>query len=1431
MKTHLKRRLFALVLCVALLLSCMPITAFADSSNEAIAMIEGDVIADFADAGAECPSTDPSVAWVDEDGALNAMKPGTAVITNDGAEYEVTVSDYEDGSPVVGSLKLLARFNDSMQFYDGHVYLLFTSYQDGVEIKVPDLYAGYEIDPSYYNDIREDISVGSNHSGKDADTYFTFNDDMDSVTLNRGEIVTIGMYRDFDLSVPQAALGSIQNSTLWAGLTAAGKAAVVETLFKVLDDGAISPEDALARFQEVFAETGLDYNKLIDGVVDGGVCFNRELYNQKLEWDQYENVTYKMDITEKQLEAMVASLGGNLGKFSILKNSCATVALGAWNAAVGMRDGEQTAHYMTSSSDGIFKVIDAPKGVRDNIVKRLPGYYLNNKDGVAEPDAGYQDDTGWVYVSAPEKVAPAAYHYTDETFKIYEPLTSLTTLINAASAGQDIAYNKDSQEIGVCVQQNDGVISGVDFEINGKTVSVTGENLPEGGLWLTTKVENPAEGENYYVTDADGKALASAYDPESGEMLFRVDNLPQSCRIVSGAEGSKNILMVDATVPEGADISAEVYYKGEGGVNVTVDGAAEIAEGTKVYVKPAVADDELTYYLNGISFDYLNILDEEHYDAEEGAYYGIMPDHFAEVNLRVTKAEIEAVDKTTLQVCVGDTLVVEDYAHLFTDEEYEAYVLDEMKWKILLDDNGVLSADGATLTAVKKGQAIAWACLKANDKIGMPFVIDVIGDRADYVSVVYDKATEENCFVHADDAEVSVLPYSGYLVPKGTQVALYPKSDSTKAPFAVVCNGEALTLAQSDDALAIAYIPAETDLDITARFVDAEIKDMPKEIKLETAEDTYQLKARMKYKGIYAIVAPYDGRVRYTSSNPLVEVDENGLITLAGEIPEGGDIAYITAYSPTATGIKATAKVVVGEYDGDRIVGRLTISGRLISTKEPIPHGCLTFTTYEDVDLDVSYYEYYKPNDKYNALMLDYQQHPENYPSDPALYNLDELGLKDRTSYFDIDSRGAMSDPATISLKSGESITMSNYGFDNTNIDAVLRALEDSDIASSETAQTLIYQLYQYSQGGDFDSNIAFDSMVGTLKEIYTVSRATGNNPANGHSNGGLCINRELYNQFRRNDTQLPNNYYSIDITADQLERMKEYLANPEQNFYSLFAMNCASGVTSIWNTTLSDKPELHLTANYTGVAYDPESLGIELGLLGLKKDLDGEGGKDFYPRSIAHPMSYAELIDAIDKLGEPELTDEYKAQLDELRAAYEDLNDTEKSFVTNSDKLEAAEKAYDDLKYGPMIEEFEAYKAEKLAQADALLKEDDSMVSRGIAAIAKAAISGTEYDRELPLEQNKAALDAILATLDRTLIAQRAIEHPILGDINYSGEVEIVDVTYLQRSLAGIEVPFIINDFVADVDYDNNISILDASYIQRWLEGMDSVEGIGEPI
>ena len=311
MKKRIFTNLLAVLLCAALLISCLPFTAFAESADTDLQMVEGDVTVGFVPAGTECTSSDPSIAWVDESGNLNAMKVGTTTVSDGQTEYTVTVSDYEDGSEVVGNLKILARYNDSMQFYDGHVYLLFTSYQDGVTVTVPDLYAAYEIDDKYYEDISKDISYGSNHTGKDANEYFSESYDVNSVTLNRGEIVTIGMYRGFDLSVPQAALGSIKNSTAWKDLVAAGKTSAVISIFDLLYTGKISSDEALERLKAVFDEIGSDYTKAIDGVVEGGVCFNRELYNQKLEWDQYENVTYEMDITRNQLDTMTMYLGGN----------------------------------------------------------------------------------------------------------------------------------------------------------------------------------------------------------------------------------------------------------------------------------------------------------------------------------------------------------------------------------------------------------------------------------------------------------------------------------------------------------------------------------------------------------------------------------------------------------------------------------------------------------------------------------------------------------------------------------------------------------------------------------------------------------------------------------------------------------------------------------------------------------------------------------------------------------------------------------------------------------------------------------------------------------------------------------------------------------------------------------------------------------------
>ncbi|MGX8704843.1 MAG: hypothetical protein ACSW8H_10420 [bacterium] len=416
MKRNWTTKALALLLSFALLVTLLPAAAFADETetaeiDAAKTMIAGNVEEAFVEAGTVAVSEDPSIAWVDENGNLNAMREGTTKITVGDAATTVSVKPYIDDSGIVGNLRILARFNDDMKFYDGHVYLLFTSYQDNVQVCVPDLYAAYEISDQYYRDIREDISNGSNHTTSETKNYFSFTDRPIPMVLNRGEIVTIGMYRDFDLTVPQAALGSLENSTLYKSVSDTVKKGLAELFFNVLRGEKQNGEkvdikqDFNAIVEQVKAicnDENVSIEGLLDGVVGGGVCFNRELYNQKLEWDQYENVTYGMDITRNQLAALQEALKGNYNNFSILKNSCATVALRGWNAAVGTRNGQPTAYYLEAKGEGIFAIMDAPKTVRDGIKAKLPGYCLNNAQGVAEEGMGFQDETGWVYVSAPE---------------------------------------------------------------------------------------------------------------------------------------------------------------------------------------------------------------------------------------------------------------------------------------------------------------------------------------------------------------------------------------------------------------------------------------------------------------------------------------------------------------------------------------------------------------------------------------------------------------------------------------------------------------------------------------------------------------------------------------------------------------------------------------------------------------------------------------------------------------------------------------------------------------------------------------------------------------------------------------------------------------------------------------------------------------------
>lgn len=70
-----------------------------------------------------------------------------------------------------------------------------------------------------------------------------------------------------------------------------------------------------------------------------------------------------------------------------------------------------------------------------------------------------------------------------------------------------------------------------------------------------------------------------------------------------------------------------------------------------------------------------------------------------------------------------------------------------------------------------------------------------------------------------------------------------------------------------------------------------------------------------------------------------------------------------------------------------------------------------------------------------------------------------------------------------------------------------------------------------------------------------------------------------------------------------------------------------------------------------------------------------------------------------------------------------------------------------------------------------------------------------------------------------------------ILGDVDGDSAVTIIDATYIQRHLASIPIPFVLDEAIADTDEDGLVSIMDATYIQRWLANLKANDNIGKPM
>ena len=69
------------------------------------------------------------------------------------------------------------------------------------------------------------------------------------------------------------------------------------------------------------------------------------------------------------------------------------------------------------------------------------------------------------------------------------------------------------------------------------------------------------------------------------------------------------------------------------------------------------------------------------------------------------------------------------------------------------------------------------------------------------------------------------------------------------------------------------------------------------------------------------------------------------------------------------------------------------------------------------------------------------------------------------------------------------------------------------------------------------------------------------------------------------------------------------------------------------------------------------------------------------------------------------------------------------------------------------------------------------------------------------------------------------------LGDVDYNGNVEINDATWILRHSTSMEIPFMIDKETSDIDGDGKITVMDATAIQYYLANMKTSYKIGEKI
>ncbi len=312
---------------------------------------------------------------LDGDGLLNGDEVEIKTAEN-GTEYAALLSDpckldtdddgiydADDTAPweyglaggVVGNVRLVARHDESTgNPTHGHVYIVYTSYVNNLEITIENLYGYYVTNEEYKQQLdeacdSEGASIVSWRSTVDEVTDANEDDrlaaaaDMyqdqeieqhtsGTVILNRGDYISIGNYGMAETE------DVVASHVEYAKEILADDYEAIAELWSAVTGESVDADYVMEHYEEIMAMLGTDSSIIADHVVNsqtpGGVWINRELYNQKLGYDQGPNQVIEQDATNEQLSYML-DLFAEESYFNFFTHNCSTVGADVWNALYG----------------------------------------------------------------------------------------------------------------------------------------------------------------------------------------------------------------------------------------------------------------------------------------------------------------------------------------------------------------------------------------------------------------------------------------------------------------------------------------------------------------------------------------------------------------------------------------------------------------------------------------------------------------------------------------------------------------------------------------------------------------------------------------------------------------------------------------------------------------------------------------------------------------------------------------------------------------------------------------------------------------------------------------------------------------------------------------------------------------------------------------